>query len=65
MLSNKFNGWGPDRHEGWQLLLTDVSTCVLVLCCCENGKYLMFGKCEVVEVVGMYYISTCVADYSL
>ena len=30
----------------------------------QGGKYVMCGKCQV-EVVGMYYASTCVADYNL
>jgi hypothetical protein len=30
----------------------------------QGGKYVVCGKCQV-EVVGMYYTSTCVADYSL
>jgi hypothetical protein len=30
----------------------------------QGGKYVMCGKCSV-EVVGMYYASTCVADYNL
>lgn len=30
----------------------------------QGGKYVVCGKCQV-EVVGMYYTSTCVADYNL
>lgn len=30
----------------------------------QGGKYVVCGKCQV-DVVGMYYTSTCVADHNL